>query len=269
MLLGASDDDNLFQWPAELLVPHLDSMKKIGANYVRNTMSDRKDKGFEVYPFKETDDGRYDLNQWNEAYWKRFNFFLKETARRNIIVQIELWDRFDYSQKNWDTSPYNPKNNINYNEKESGLKDAYPDHPGLNRQPFFFTTPQQQNNQILLSVQCRYIKKVLSYTLNYDHILYCIDNETSGEVKNMARVKLNGKEVGIVWTNPWKLDISALVRRKNNLLEIEVANLWVNRLIGDENLPDDGIRQGEWPDWILRKEKRPSKRYTFTTYKHY
>jgi hypothetical protein len=181
MLLGASDDDNLFQWPAELLVPHLDSMKKIGANYVRNTMSDRKDKGFEVYPFKETDDGRYDLNQWNEAYWKRFNFFLKETARRNIIVQIELWDRFDYSQKNWDTSPYNPKNNINYNEKESGLKDAYPDHPGLNRQPFFFTTPQQQNNQILLSVQCRYIEKVLSYTLNYDHILYCIDNETSGE----------------------------------------------------------------------------------------
>jgi hypothetical protein len=90
-----------------------------------------------------------------------------------------------------------------------------------------------------------------------------------GEVKNMARVKLNGKEVGIVWTNPWKLDISALVRSKNNLLEIEVANLWVNRLIGDENLADDGIRQGEWPDWILRKEKRPSKRYTFTTYKHY
>lgn len=90
-----------------------------------------------------------------------------------------------------------------------------------------------------------------------------------GDVKNMARVKLNGKEVGIVWTNPWKLDISALVRSKNNLLEIEVANLWVNRLIGDELFPDDGIQQGSWPDWITKGEKRTSKRFTFTTHKHY
>jgi len=52
LLLGASSDDNLFQWPAEMLVPHLDSMKNIGANYVRNTMSDRNDRGFELYPFK-------------------------------------------------------------------------------------------------------------------------------------------------------------------------------------------------------------------------
>jgi hypothetical protein len=58
---------------------------------------------------------------------------------------------------------------------------VYPDHPGLNRHPFFFTTPQQQNNQILLSIQSRYMEKILSYALKYDHILYCIDNETSGE----------------------------------------------------------------------------------------
>ena len=51
MLLGASSDDNLFQWPTEMLVPHLDSMKEVGANYVRNTMSDRQDKSFELYPF--------------------------------------------------------------------------------------------------------------------------------------------------------------------------------------------------------------------------
>ena len=209
MLLGASDDDNLFQWPAELLVPHLDSMKKIGANYVRNTMSDRQDKGFEVYPFKKTDDGRYDLSQWNEAYWKRFDFFLKETARRNIIVQIELWDRFDYSQKNWDANPYNPKNNINYTKKESGLNEAYPDHPGSNRQPFFFTTPQQQHNEILLTVQCRYMEKILSYTLNYDHILYCIDNETSGEE---------------AWSIYWRDFITAIAHQKGR--NICVTEMW-------------------------------------------
>ncbi|MHC4508173.1 MAG: hypothetical protein ACYTAO_04325, partial [Planctomycetota bacterium] len=84
-LLGASDDDNLFQWPSPDLERHLDAMKAVGANYVRNTMSDRRDKGFELYPFKRRSDGKYDLGQWNDAYWKRFDRFLAETAKRDII----------------------------------------------------------------------------------------------------------------------------------------------------------------------------------------
>lgn len=90
-----------------------------------------------------------------------------------------------------------------------------------------------------------------------------------GEVKNMARVKINGKEAGILWTNPWKLDISSLVKKGTNLVEIEVANLWVNRLVGDELLPNDGIEQGQWPAWLTNQQKRPGKRFTFTTYPHY
>lgn len=209
MLFGASDDDNLFQWPGDLLVPHLDTMKKIGANYVRNTMSDRKDKGFEIYPFKQLENGKYDLNQWNEAYWKRFDFFLKETARRKIIVQIELWDRFDFSQKNWKSNPYNPKNNINYDKKKSGLSEEYPDHPGLNRHPFFFTTPQQQNNQTLLSIQKKYMEKILSHSLKYNHILYCIDNETSGEEE---------------WATYWRDFITGKAAEKGK--KVSVTEMW-------------------------------------------
>lgn len=181
MLLGASNDDNLFQWPSHKLIPHLDSMKRIGANYVRNTMSDRRDKGFELYPFKQLEDGLYDLHLWDDEYWKRFEKFLKETKKRDIIVQIELWDRFDYSQKHWLTHPYNPKNNVNYSYDESGLANEYPEHAGQNRQPFFFTTPKQRNNPWLLPIQKKFIAKVLSYSLSFDHVLYCIDNETSGE----------------------------------------------------------------------------------------
>ena len=181
MLLGASSDDNLFQWPAEKLIPHLDSMKAVGANYVRNTMSDRNDRCFELYPYLRLPNGKYDLNQWNDAYWERFSFFLKETSKRDIIVQIEIWDRFDYSTDKWPPHPYNPKNNVNYSEKESGLAAAYPDHPGRNVQPFFFTTPLQRNNEVLLKFQQKFVRKMLSYSLKYNHILYCIDNETSGE----------------------------------------------------------------------------------------
>jgi hypothetical protein len=179
LLLGGSKDDNLFQIPD--LREHLDEIRAAGGNYIRNTMSDRKDKGFEVYPFKQLPDRKYDLEQWNDEYWRRFENLLRWTAERDIIVQIEVWDRFDYSQKNWDPHPYNPKNNVNYTYAQSGFAEQYPDHPGRNRQPFFFTTPKQRNNTVVLKYQQRFVEKMLSYTLRHDHVLYCMDNETSAE----------------------------------------------------------------------------------------
>lgn len=117
LLLGGSDDDNLFQWSEKDLVAQLDRLAAAGGNVIRNTMSDRKDKGFEVYPFKQQD-GNYDLNAWNEEYWTRFERMLRETAKRDIFVQIEIWDRFDYTDSGggdrWQLHPYNPKNNVNY-----------------------------------------------------------------------------------------------------------------------------------------------------------
>jgi hypothetical protein len=90
-----------------------------------------------------------------------------------------------------------------------------------------------------------------------------------GGVSNMARVVLNGKDMGVVWTFPWQVDVTNSVKEKNNELRIEVVNLWPNRLIGDEGKPDDGIKEGEWPAWLKNGEKRTSGRYTFTTYRHY
>lgn len=179
LLLGGSVDDNLFQIPD--LREHLDAIRAAGGNYVRNTMSDRKDLGHEVYPFKALPDGRYDLAAWNEEYWTRFANFLKWTAERDILVQIEVWDRFDYSRQNWTGHPYNPKNNVNYTPEASGLAAEYPDHPGANKQPFFFTTPGQRNSATLLKYQQAFVDKMLSYSLKYNHVLYCMDNETSGE----------------------------------------------------------------------------------------
>jgi len=90
-----------------------------------------------------------------------------------------------------------------------------------------------------------------------------------GKVNIMARVKLNGKDLGIVWTSPLDVEITDAVQKENNRLEIEVVNLWGNRLIGDERYEYDGIVERKWPDWILEHKERPSKRYTFTSWKHY
>jgi alpha-L-rhamnosidase/Glycosyl hydrolases family 2, sugar binding domain len=58
-----------------------------------------------------------------------------------------------------------------------------------------------------------------------------------GAVKNLAEVIVNGKNVGTVWKTPFKLDVSDASKTGNNTVEIKVTNLWVNRLIGDQQ-PD-------------------------------
>nr|WP_294895157.1 glycosyl hydrolase [uncultured Pedobacter sp.] len=89
-----------------------------------------------------------------------------------------------------------------------------------------------------------------------------------GEVKNMATVKLNGKEIGVVWTGN-QLEITDDLKDKDNKLEIAVANLWPNRLIGDQALPDDGPKNGKWPKWLLKGGERPSRRISFVAFQRY
>jgi hypothetical protein len=60
-----------------------------------------------------------------------------------------------------------------------------------------------------------------------------------GTVKNVAQVRLNGRDLGVVWTSPWRVPIDGVAHEKGNELEIEVVNLWPNKLIGDGRLPKE------------------------------
>ncbi|NMC41730.1 MAG: glycosyl hydrolase, partial [Bacteroidales bacterium] len=88
-------------------------------------------------------------------------------------------------------------------------------------------------------------------------------------LNGMAKVTVNGKTAGIVWTYPFELEITPYLKAGENKLEIEVANLWINRLIGDENMPWDGIENGRFPEWYLNKTDRPTGRITFTTHRYW
>ena len=59
-----------------------------------------------------------------------------------------------------------------------------------------------------------------------------------GRVKEIAEVKLNGRKLGILWKPPFRADITSAARAGKNTLEIRVTNLWPNRLIGDQRLPE-------------------------------
>jgi hypothetical protein len=63
-----------------------------------------------------------------------------------------------------------------------------------------------------------------------------------GTVRETARVRLNGKDVGVVWCAPWRVEITDALKPGKNHLEIEVMNLWPNRLIGDAGLPSGAQR---------------------------
>ncbi|MDO6431973.1 glycosyl hydrolase [Flavitalea sp. BT771] len=58
-----------------------------------------------------------------------------------------------------------------------------------------------------------------------------------GDVKNVATVRLNGKKLGVLWCAPWQMDITDAVLSGGNILEVEVVNLWCNRVVHDLSLP--------------------------------
>jgi hypothetical protein len=211
MLLGGSDEDNLFQM--DNVRAQLDLLKSVGGNYVRNTMSSR-DEGND-WPFAKNEAGLFNLNSWNDAYWNKLDGFLSACAERDIIVQMELWATFDFYRDNWDVNPFNPKNNTNYTADRTDLPLEVPSHPTWTENNFFWSVPKQESNLVVLNYQQKYIDKILSYSLQYDNVLYCMDNETSVTAEwgkfwshYIKKVAVeHGKEIYTteMW-DPWNLD---------------------------------------------------------------
>jgi hypothetical protein len=71
-----------------------------------------------------------------------------------------------------------------------------------------------------------------------------------GRVRNLAAVRVNGRSLGVLWKPPFRVDITAAARPGANTLEVEITNLWPNRLIGDQFLP-------------------PPERFTHTNVRHF
>ena len=111
-----------------------------------------------------------------------------------------------------------------------------------------------------------------------------------GRVEVIARVLVNDEEVGLLWKEPYRVDITGLLDAGENELQIDVTTLLVNRLIGDEQLPPEvkfgyvagggtdaysmnsatGSGVSKFPDWYLKGEPKPEGgRVTFSSWGFY
>lgn len=132
----------------------------------------------------------------------------------------------------------------------------------------------------------KYYSGTATYTKTFELPQDAIDNLKSqvwldlGTVHELAEIRLNGKNLGVLWTAPWRVDITDAVKPIGNHLEIKVTNVWANRLIGDEQQPPDcEWNQGSqgfggplkaFPDWFVKGLPRPSSgRFTFTTWNYF
>jgi len=95
-----------------------------------------------------------------------------------------------------------------------------------------------------------------------------------GKVEVISELFINGKQAQILWKPPYRANITHLVRSGKNKVEVHVANLWPNRLIGDERFPRDFESRGGYnhqiPQWLIDDKPRPEpRRKTFSTYNYY
>ena len=98
-----------------------------------------------------------------------------------------------------------------------------------------------------------------------------------GDVKCLAEVTVNGRGYPVLWKPPFVLDVAESVKsagKGRTTISVKVANLWANRLIGDEFLPGDVRRSGPYaksiPSWVIDGSDTPAKgRSTFSVYRHW
>ena len=187
LLLGGSREDNLFNHP-DGLAEHLDTLQAAGGNYIRNTMSSRNPGN--PWAFHRLENGLYDLDQWDAGYWERLDNLLRLCLERDIIVQIEIWDPWDYFKSEaplgygpnnvgWESCPYNPRLNINYTPAESGLAEEINYYSGNkpSNHSFFHTVPALKDLVRVRHYQEAFVSKLLSISLDYPNALYCMNNE--------------------------------------------------------------------------------------------
>jgi len=167
----------------------MDELVGAGGNYLRCVLDPGMAAGIQGFGFCAGSGTQYDLNTMTGPFWERLETFVAEAEKRDVIVQIEVWDRFDLidgSWGSWPASPWNPKNNVNYTPESSGLATTY---GGFGTHPFLLGVPghpayesaseaRKRKYDLVRSYQDKFVDKLVAITAGHRNVLFCMDNET-------------------------------------------------------------------------------------------
>lgn len=158
---------------------YLETLSREGMNYTRiftgsyfeiagesfgiqnNTLAPQKDKIITPWVVVESEPSgrvKYDLSNWNEAYFRRLNDFIKAAAEQDIIVEITLFSSI-YRDAHWDICPQNPANNINVNHEVTRFE------------------AHTLNNGELFAFQERFVRKMVNELNAFNNVFFEIQNE--------------------------------------------------------------------------------------------
>ena len=119
---------------------------------LRNTLA--PEAGKSISPWRKGSDGRFDLAQWNPAYFARLHDFLNEAERRGIIVEITLFSSH-YQPQHWSISPLHPDRNVNSTTPLADYKLLH-----------------TVDNGNILGWQERYVRKLVQETKHFSNVFY-------------------------------------------------------------------------------------------------
>lgn len=172
------------------IVAQIQEMVDAGGNTLRCVLDPGSAAVCGIESYYRDSLGRYDLNKPAGTFWRRLSTFIAEAEKRDVIVELEIWDRFDWQGINWELSPFNPKNNINYSTENSNLETNYERSTVYSKHPFSKGVPGHPVYNSASSIQKKcydrvrkyqeiFIKKVYLNSMKYHNVIYNMNNETS------------------------------------------------------------------------------------------
>ncbi|MFQ6048257.1 MAG: hypothetical protein ACE5K7_02710, partial [Phycisphaerae bacterium] len=183
---GTARTDTGQHFRPEVQRTYLDEIEQVarsGGNLFRMTpfWPDAWKYGYPM-PFERVEPGRFDLSKPDERFWSAMRDFLQRCAERDIIVQLEMWDRPGLShwhESRWPAHPFNPDHNVNYGQ------ETLPGQASADivfGQKLFYRAIEPGRNNKLLHYQRSYVDRMLAETLDLPNVIYCIENEGCGGI---------------------------------------------------------------------------------------
>lgn len=206
--------DTIFVDDINVIIHEIDEMVKAGGNVLRCVLDPGSAVKDGIDSYRRVENGKFDLNYPEGEYWERLSRFIVAAEKRDVIVELEIWDRFDWQEENWKFSPFNPANNVNYSVNNTNLRTSYQrreiyhNHPmalGVTGHPKYKASKRsiKEKFDLVRHYQEIYVSKIYSLSKVHKNVLYNMNNETSEHpawgaywIKYLkTKAKNDGKEI--------------------------------------------------------------------------